>query len=521
MDGAEFRDPVAADPSATNPTVGGPWPVLAQGRLHPAILLLQLLALLRSLLLPAVFGVLVAPWVLVLALVLLVLQMAAAVLRYLTLDYTLTGEELRVREGVLHRQERRIPLDRIQDLGFESSLLRRALGLVVVLVETASGKGVEVRLDALGAEAAEHLRAVLLAARSRLAAAPGAGAAPDAAPSIAPEPEPQWLLHRTTPRALWWRGATDLRLSAFLVLGFSALELADQLGLRGSVRGVVHGAGDWLLRLSPAVLAMVLAVALVVVLAFGVLTSTVGTFLQFFGFELWLVGDVLQRRYGLLTTRQKVLPRTRIQRIAIEQPWLRWLTGWAVVKADSAGGSRAEGEDQQGGFDVVVPLVEPAVALALLPALLPGFEREALEYRAGSRRLVVRTTLQGAMLAALVTAGLAPLLGAVALLAWVVVPMAAVLGVLVYQKLGYALGAEHVALRHGVFGLYHSVVPIAKVQAVVVQRGPLEQLLGLAALTVHVAGGSPTTLPHLLYGDARELATALAARAAVAAAADW
>ncbi|MBZ0150110.1 MAG: PH domain-containing protein, partial [Planctomycetes bacterium] len=41
--------------------------------------------------------------------------------------YTLTSEELRVREGLLERQERRIPLDRIQDLGFESTLLRRGL----------------------------------------------------------------------------------------------------------------------------------------------------------------------------------------------------------------------------------------------------------------------------------------------------------------------------------------------------------------------------------------------------------
>jgi putative membrane protein len=512
----------AANASAASATPATPAAVLAHGHLHPAILLLQLFTVLRGLFLPVLLGILVAPWFLALAGLLLLLQMATALLRYVTLEYTLTEDELRVREGLLHRQERRIPLDRVQDLGFESSLLRRALGLVVVQVETASGQGVEVRLDALGVAAAEHLRAVLLAARDRAAGAPGAAAtAPLPVLAAAPPRPPQWLVHRTSATWLWWRGVTDLRLSAFLVLGFSALELADRIGLRGSVRGVVRGASDWLGRLPPGLLAAMLVLALTVVLGFGIVTSTCSTFVQFFGFELWLSGDVLQRRYGLLTTRQKVLPRARIQRVTLEQPWLRWLAGWAVVKADSAGGSRAEGEDQAGGFDVVVPLAEVGAARLLLPALLPGFEREVLAYRSGSPRLVLRTALQGVVVAALLAALLVPGLGAAGWLAFALVPVAALLGVLVYRKLGYALGEAHVALRHGVFGLFHSFVPTAKVQAVVVRQGPLEQCLGVAALTVHVAGGSSTTLPHLLLADARELAAALAERAAVAAAADW
>lgn len=497
-------------------------PVLARGQLHPAILLLQLFTVLRGLFLPVLLGVWVAPWFLAVAGLLLLVQMGAALLRFVTLEYALTADELRVRDGLLHRQERRIPLDRVQDLGFESSLLRRALGLVVVQVETASGKGVEVRLDALGTAAAEHLRAVLLAARDRGAAAPPAAAA-DARPTDAPAAPQvlQWLVHRTSATALWWRGVTDLRLSAFLVLGFSALELADRLGLRGSVRGVVRGASDWLGRLPPLVLATVLVLALVVVLGFGVVTSTCSSFVQFFGFELWLSGDVLQRRYGLLTTRQKVLPRVRIQRVALEQTWLRWLAGLAVVKADSAGGSRAEGEDQASGFDVVVPLAELQATMALLPALLPGFEREVLVYRSGSPRLVARTALQGVVLASVLAALLVPGLGPAGWFAFTLVPVSGLLGVLVYRKLGYALGDAHVALRQGVFGLFHTFVPTAKIQAVVVRQGPFEQCFGLASLAVHVAGGASTTLPHLLLADARALAAELAQRAAVAAAADW
>ena len=55
----------------------------------------------------------------------------------------------------------------------------------------------------------------------------------------------------------------------------------------------------------------------------------------------------------------------------------------------------------------------------------------------------------------------------------------------------------------------------------VVRQGIVSQLLGLADLTVYVAGGSPTRIPDLTLRDARELCLALAERAAIVAAADW
>lgn len=499
--------------------------VLARGHLHPAILLLRLFDALRQVVFPVLLGLAIEPWFLVLALVLFVVQLGYAIARYLTLEYTLTADELRIREGLLERQERRIPLDRIQDLGFESTILRRALGLVVVLVETASGRGVEARLDALSRPDAEHLREVLLAARpaGAVAAAPAADAEGGAAPQPAPPraPVPEWLVHRSTTLELLQRGATDLRLSAFVVTGFAALELADQLGFVAQIAGLAKSLRDWLGMLPPVVLLGVLAALLFAVMAFGVVTATLGNLVLFHGFELVLRGDVLQRRYGLLTTRQKTLPRARVQRVTIEQSWLRRLCGLAVVKADSAGGSRSEGQDTSGGWDVVVPMTRIATAHAVLPAMLPGIERAAFTWHRGSPRLIGRIALQGVLLAALATPFAYWRVGAPGLLALLVVPIWAVLGVLVWRNLGWARAEHFFALQHGIVGRTFACVPTAKVQAVVVRQGPFAQLLGLAELTVYVAGGSPTRLPDLTLGDALVVAQALAERAARAAAADW
>lgn len=528
-DASEPPPDAGAEPGLASPA---PQPaataaVLARGHLNPRILLLRLLEAAQQVGFLLVLGVVLEPWFLVAAIALFVLRLGTSLALYLTLEYTLTEDELRVREGILERQERRIPLDRVQDLGFESTLLRRFLGLTVVLVETASGRGVEARLDALSRKDAERLREALLAARrQRLAdalegASPTApGEASAAAPAAALPDEPEWLVHRATSGALLLRGLTDLRLSAFAVTGFAALQFAEQFGLGDRVEGLAGAMQRWLQQFSPVVVVGMLLALLLAVLAFGMVTATVGNLVQFHGFTLTLRGDALQRRFGLLTTRSKTLPRRRVQRVTVEQTWLRRLLHLGVVKADSAGGSRAQGEDSGGGWDVVVPLLDLTAADALLPALVPGIENARFEWRRGSPRLVLRMAVQGVLLAALGGAAFAPSAGHYAWLALAFVPLWFLLGVLNYRNLGYAIDGEFLALRMGIVGRYYAYVPLAKVQAVVRAQGPIAQLLGLAELTVYVAGGSPTRIPNLTRLDAELAAGRIAAAAAAAAAID-
>jgi len=502
--------------------------VLAKGHLHPAVLLLRLITALRQNAFPLIIGITVEEWFLVIAAVLFVMQLGYSVARYLTLEYTLTDEELRIREGLLHRQDRRIPLDRIQDLGFESTILRRALGLAVVMVETASGRGVEARLDALSRVDAEHLREVLLAARPASASTASTSAASastgDVSTILSPqtqEPDVEWMIHQSSTSELLIRGATDMRLGAFAVTGYAAFELADQLGVVTQITPIATSFRSWIESLPPLVVLGVLAGLLFAVMAFGVITSTLGNLVQFHAFNLRLRGDVLQRRFGLLTTRQKTLPRARVQRVTIEQSWLRRLLGYAVVKADSAGGSRGDGQDTAGGWDVVIPMTRTHEAHALLPAMLPGVEREAFAWQPGSPKLIARTAIQGVLLAILATAASWWQLGPAALWSALLIPLWTVLGVLTWRNLGWSRGEAFFALQHGIIGKNFACVPTAKVQAVVVRQGVVGQLFGLADLTVYVAGGSPTRIPDLTIHDARTLQHELTVRAAAAAAADW
>ena len=81
------------------------------------------------------------------ALVLLLIAVLRPVLRWQTTTYELTTGRLRVREGILTRRGRDIPLTRISDVSFTRSLLDRLVGAGRLVVESPGEHGQIVLTD--------------------------------------------------------------------------------------------------------------------------------------------------------------------------------------------------------------------------------------------------------------------------------------------------------------------------------------------------------------------------------------
>lgn len=476
--------------------------VLAHGHLHPAMLFLRFLEGLRAALLPALVALVTREsWFAVVAILVFLLTLISAVVRYATFEYRLDVEELVTREGILNRQERRIPVNRIQDLSFEQSLLRRALGLVVVSVETASGKGAEARLDSLARRDAERMREALYRARG-------------VSPKTAAEPADERVLWRAPGTEILLLGISTQRVGAIVAAGFGVLELLRELKLVDRVSGVMQGVTRSLGGLSPTLQVMLVGVGLGLVLLLGTVVAVGGAFLLFHGFVLTLRDEVLVRRFGLFTRHVHALPRKKIQRVVLEQSWLRVLLGRCVVKADSAGGGEAEAEKQKSGTDVLAPLLPFGDGLRLAGWALPGFAAREPEWRPVSPRAIARMTVIGSFAAVVLFLGLVPRIGWLALGTLAFVPLAALAGFLTWRRAGWAVPDGHVALRWGMLGRGIALVPARKIQAVVLRAGPLDRLLGMARIVVYVAGGSPSTLAHLVRADAEHLLALLGTAAA-------
>jgi len=77
----------------------------------------------------------------------LMLWLMVPVLRWRTTTYELTTRRMRVRDGIVTRRGRDIPLTRISDVSFEKGLLDRLLGSGRLVVESAGEHGQIVLTD--------------------------------------------------------------------------------------------------------------------------------------------------------------------------------------------------------------------------------------------------------------------------------------------------------------------------------------------------------------------------------------
>jgi putative membrane protein len=423
-------------------------------------------------------------------------------IEWLRRTYGLEGGALRLEEGVLSRQLRAVPFDRIQQVDLVRKPLHRLLGVATLRVETAGGgRAAEVDLDVVTLAEAQALRSSLLRAKARLTAAP-TGAPGQVAAGRASVDEVE-LVEAAAPSE---RVLLRLRLGEVMLAGITGSRAAAALVVLGPLSQASDwfpGLNDWLFRrfdpeavapTTPAAFLAVAVLAVVVWLGLAAASSVVTDF----GFTLARVGGDLVVRRGLLERREAVLPLSRLQVVRIEESLLRRLLGLASIRIQSAG--------RTGGSDVTasrlaIPVLRRTEVNRLLGELLPGAApvlRLLAPPPAARRRAVTRSVLRTVVLVAAVAMPLALLtspgaatLSSAAVLVVAVLALAVVAGRAGYRSLGHAAGNGFLYARVGVAIRVTTVVPVAKAQSGSVRSSPFQRRSGLATLHVDVAGGGP------------------------------
>lgn len=418
-------------------------------------------------------------WVLaaVVAVVLLVFAAAVLVSWWFT-RYQVTPEHVRIRSGVLFRQERQARLDRVQAIDIHRPFLPRLLGLAELKFEVADAGQSAVSLSYLTHPQARVLRGELLgrlglAAPGQGPTAPGSGAAPGA-PVRRPAP---------------WAVTGDQECP---VLGVPVPRLVGSVLASGSsvALAVLLAAAPAALLVEPRAAPAMLAAWLPGLISFGAVSYR--RVEQGYHFRLLRVPEGMRVRYGLFSVRSQTVPAGRIQAVGVDQPLLWRPFGWYRVRVNVAGYGPAAGESD-------------AMRSTLLPVgTLPEVHR------------VLHLALPGARdgdLAALLREGLHGL-GAQG--RFTTSPRRARwLDPLVHRRTGFAATDDVLAVRSGRLSRRTAVLPHEKTQSVAVSQGPLERALRLADVQLHSTPGPVTVaVPHLDAGDARALAAAQAVHAA-------
>ncbi len=503
-------------------------------RLHALTLLLDVVKLgPRSLnLIPAIaaLGVTgqarwIAPAILLYALVHLVFGWLA----WSRFSWTVDADDVSISSGILNRQQRVIPFDRIQDVSIEQGLLHRALGLAKVAFETGSSGGDdnEARLDAIALAEAEALRRHIRAHRAAAPASPAASDAPaEAMPAATPDVEGRVIFAMDAKR-LVLAGLFNFSLAIFAVIGglLSQVDnflpfdpwnidlyrdIAASLGLEAWVN-----AHRWISIVG----------GLMAVLLLGALTGIVRTVLRDAGFRLDRTERGLRRRRGLTTKTDVTLPVARVQAAILSTGPLRRRLGWFELHLQSLAGDGAGEKAHQ-----VAPfarLTETDTILGELAIDRAGLEEGATTgwHRSHFAHALVTPAILAAAAAMIVlVAGLLPAdiragIDTRVDLRWIAIfPGASaafmlLLGWLDWRGRRWHFDGRLLHIADGFLSRSHIMLPARNIQSVDIAIGPLSRRLSLATLVLGVPGGGADQhrIAAIALDDARALRHALLA----------
>lgn len=460
-------------------------------RLHPWSWLFVLIVQLRQFLLPLVALVVFGNrgdrdelWSNLAALVVIAVLVAVSILQYLTFHYRIGRDAISVRSGVVSRNRREIPFARIHNVVVHQNPLHRLFGVAELRLESAGGNRPEAEMRVLRLDQAMALEQLV---RQRGQQAAVAEAVDDAAAPAAAE---DVLLQLDTAEVV----RIGLLSNRGWVVVLAMLGASYQLFPRGAVNDAIEHGGrqafGYASHLHPATWVWVVA-ALAMVVAFWVLLrvlSVAMALLRYHGFRLTEHERRLTVASGLLTRMRTSVARRRIQAWTLRESALQRWFGRRHLRIDIAAVVAPNGERRD--LRELAPLAPPAACDALVQHLLPQLQWPPAQWRAVPQRGWWRLCLPALLIV--------PLLAAVAiyqvgpwgalLLAWL--PWSALRAHRTMARMGYHLDARYVAVRGGWWQRWWRFAELDKLQALRLERSPLDRWLGTASVWLDTAGAN-------------------------------
>jgi putative membrane protein len=410
--------------------------------------------------------------------------------------YEVSGGAFRLRQGVIQKNERTIPLEHVQSVDMVQGIIQRFFGIVEVRVETAGGGTSEpdASLPALDRTDAEALRREIEGSHRELVEA-----------EEAVEPT---VLRQLGKRELLIAGATSGQIGVAFSLIAVVSQLFDDLVSESLAQ-----------RLFEILAPHSVTAALLLIGAFGVfawLLAIAGTILAHAGFTLSRDGDFLYIKRGLLERREATIPLARIQAIRIIEGVLRQPFGLATLRVESAGYGESSGVST-----ILFPLLPRKEVHKLLLDAAPEFAvaptLDSLPARA-LRRYVFRATAPVLLLSAAfaLVSSVAFDFAAWGFAALLLVIPAVVYGWLRYRDAGWAYLGDRLVVRSRLLARSTTIAPRRRLQSRGVIRSPFQRRVRLATFRAQIAsggGGGAYGVVDLEVDSAEALAEALGPRA--------
>lgn len=494
-----------------NPCPAGAFGNARDVKLHLATLWLPCLEMVCGIIFPALVASLFVPFGTVVFVVSCFAVLPAAllnILRYITFRYQVFDRELVVSSGLLFQNERRIPFDRVQEIGIHQTVVHRLFDLARLEITTAGSHAQEANLNVISMRCAEVIKSAVNSQNDK------SSCDLDVLSSTGNDVDFRYrvnlrdlIVGGLTSRLVASLGAIVTVLIYFYVfVGFGDAwfhnveqdidrSVGQQLPGRSGFDALTDHFQSWLPDLGPLNFVVefyfddtLLKSLTLVLLGLGV--SIVAYVIRYHGFQLIRRGDVLGTTYGFFTRHVGSLPRDRIQTLKLEEGLLRRYFGMASIRVDSAGDRKQIDEAKK--REVLVPVAAKSMADAIVKEAIPGLSGLEPEWRRVSPKAILRGAKKGWLLlliAGLQTYGIA---GWYCLFWLPGVPIVYLLNYQWFRHAGYWMEDFYFLYRKGWLNRETVYLPMKSIQNVSVTQSFFDRRRGLATLLVDTAGHSNT-----------------------------
>ncbi|WP_191560962.1 PH domain-containing protein [Metabacillus idriensis] len=405
--------------------------------------------------------------------ILLVYRIISILFEWWNFSYSLSEDELKIKEGRFVRQKRFIPLERIQGVQQDSPFLHRVFRLTSLTIDTAaSAEDSSVKLKCISQSEAERIQEYLAGEKHEQSEDEDAGVR---------EEDEQKLLKKEhysiTRKEIIFASLTSLSFVAFLpVLSGIYSNIDDFFSIWNTAEQVLTFLEQtWLF------LVITIFILLVISILFGITI----TYLRYGNFTVSADENRLYIHKGVLSHSEWMIAKQRIQGISMKQSFIRRWFG--IVRADliCAG---ANG-DEKIESNTLFPFIAEKRAIQLLPELLQDF--------------IIKNEMNPLPKIALWIKLIRPscfwIIGTAALLyfwpdKWYILiglfVLITVHRILEYVNSAYLLDSTFIQLRTGSFSSDFFITKKSKIEQVIVTESWLQRKTGLAAVKI-ITRGTP------------------------------
>jgi len=307
---------------------------------------------------------------------LMILFALLAYWQYRNFTFHIEDDKLIIHKGVLVKDRKSVPIERIQSIQVTKNVIQRLLGLVALKVDTAGSRGNELEIPALERDRADALRNLLYAKKEAILDTDGitdenisTSSQESDKPRIDPREEQGRVLVKLGLFDLLKVGLTENHLkTGFIAIAF-VFGYASQYQelLQEYLEGYVD---TYASQVADAGLAFALSL-FVLYAVFSVVLSLLRVLLKFWELKAVLKSEAVEISSGLLQRNESRIPKKKIQYIQWETNPLRKLAGYesATLKPSNSVGEVSNKQT------IEIPALRIAENEYLATGVFPGAEQ--------------------------------------------------------------------------------------------------------------------------------------------------